>query len=82
MDQSPPNLPPEQRALRRQIAIALLLSPTLCVLPILAFVAPSGTIRTIIFAVWFIISLTLAIVIWRAANKLRQLVAQQESSSD
>ena len=69
--------PPEERSLRRLIALALLFSPTMCVLPILAFVANTSGLRWIIWGLWIVIVVILVIVIWRAAARLRVLAAQR-----
>lgn len=64
---------PEQRSLRRHIALALLFSPTMCVLPVLAFVASQSTIRWVIWGIWAVITIILLTVIGRAATRLRAL---------
>ena len=77
--QSDANQPPtpEERSLRRLISLALLFSPTMCVLPILAFVANTSGLRWIIWGLWIVIVVILVIVIWRAAARLRVLAAQR-----
>jgi len=75
---APPNqLSPEERSLRRLIALALLFSPTMCVLPLLAFVAGGSGLRWVIWGLWAIIGVVLIAVIWRAAARLRALTAER-----
>jgi hypothetical protein len=80
MSQPPPPsgpLSPEERSLRRLIALALLFSPTMCVLPVLAFVAGGSGLRWVIWGLWAIIGVVLITVIWRAAARLRALAAER-----
>lgn len=70
-------LSPEERSLRRLIALALLFSPTMCVLPLLAFVAGGSGLRWVIWGLWAIIGAVLITVIWRAAARLRALAAER-----
>ena len=70
-------LSPEERSLRRLIALALLFSPTMCVLPLLAFVASGSGLRWVIWGLWAIIGAVLIMVIWRAAARLRALAAER-----
>ena len=63
----------ERRALRRNIALALLFSPTMCVLPVLAFVASQSDLRWVIWVLWAAIAVILLAVIGRAASRLRAL---------
>lgn len=69
---------PEERQLRRYIALAMLFSPTMCVLPLLAFSAHGSRIAPIIWGIWGVISLVLLTVIWRAANKLRHIAVARD----
>ena len=80
-----PNLSPEERKLRRSIAMAMLFSPTMCVLPLLAFVASQSSLSVVIWAIWLLITIALVTVIWRAASGLRKSAEQRlknESSSN
>lgn len=79
------NLSPEERKLRRSIALAMLFSPTMCVLPLLAFVARQSSSSVVIWGIWLLITLALVSVIWRAASGLRKIAEQRienESSSN
>jgi hypothetical protein len=77
-----PQLDAERRALRRNIALALLFSPTMCVLPVLAFVAGQSGIRWVIWLLWAGISLILLVIVVRAAARLRTLAAADQDQSD
>ncbi|MBA3468873.1 MAG: hypothetical protein H0T53_04435 [Herpetosiphonaceae bacterium] len=72
----------QRRAFRRNIAVALLFSPTLCVLPLLAFVAGQSSIRWVIWVLWASISLILLVVIMRAASRLRSLAEADGAEDD
>ncbi|MFD3164211.1 hypothetical protein [Herpetosiphon sp. NSE202] len=79
------NLSPEERKLRRSIALAMLFSPTMCVLPLLAFTAGQSKYGVVIWAVWLLITIALVAVIWRAASGLRKIAEQRlhnESTSN
>lgn len=79
------NLSPEERKLRRSIALAMLFSPTMCVLPLLAFIARQSSYSVVIWGIWLLITLVLVSVIWRAASGLRKIAEQRienESSSN
>ena len=78
-NQSPP---PEERSLRRLIALMLLFSPTMCVLPILAFIANDSGLRWLIWGLWGVIVVILSTVIWRAASRLRALAAIREAERE
>lgn len=75
---NPADYTPEERQLRRYIALAMLFSPTMCVLPLLAFAAHGSRVAPIIWAIWAIISLVLLTVIWRAAQKLRRIAYERQ----
>ncbi len=72
----------QRRAFRRNIAVALLFSPTLCVLPVLAFVAGESSVRWVIWALWAGISVILLVVIGRAAARLRALAEADHDQAE
>ena len=71
---------PYYKALRRQIAIALIFSPTMCVLPFLAYIARTTRVDGIIWGVWILISLALISVIGRAALLIRRITTDSSHS--
>ncbi len=73
---------PRYRRLRRQIALALLLSPSMCVLPLLAWVARNSRIDWLIWGVWVLISLALIGVIVRAVRHIEALSASDNAQAN